>query len=94
MHVYVNGREWLACQMDKEKLGYVRQDNCFPWIEDYGRAQQLLDDQLKVNWEARLRPFAHRLNPLHEEIFREFKTNYYWTVNQCERFLPCTPSSN
>ena len=46
------GREWLAKRMDKEGLGYVRQDNCFPWIEDYARAQQFLDDQVKTNWET------------------------------------------
>jgi len=84
IHIYVNGREWLARQMDKEKLGYVRQDNCFPWIEDYGRAQELLDEQLKVNWETCLSPFAQRLNPLHDQIFAKFNTNYYWTVPQCE----------
>jgi hypothetical protein len=84
IHIYVDGREWLARQMDKEKLAYVRQDNCFPWIGDYGRAQQLLDEQLKTNWEACLRPFAQRLNPLHQEIFAKFNTNYYWTVPQCE----------
>jgi len=84
VHIYLNGREWLARQMDEEKLGYVRHDNCFPWIEDYGKAQQLLNEQLKVHWEERLRPFARRLNPLHEEIFRDFNTHYYWTVNQCE----------
>jgi hypothetical protein len=84
IHVYLNGREWLARQMEKEELGYVRQDNCFPWIEDYGRAQELLDAQLKVNWEACLSPFAQRLNPLHREIFAKFNTNYYWTVPQCE----------
>jgi hypothetical protein len=83
IEVYVNGREWLARQMDKEKLGYVRQDNCFPWIEDYGRAQELLNEQLKTNWEAALSPFARRLNPLHHEIFARFNTNYYWTVPQC-----------
>jgi hypothetical protein len=84
MHVYLNGREWLARRMDREKLRYVRQDNCFPWIEDYGRAQQLLDEQLKVNWKACLDPFAQRLNPLHQEIFAKFNADYYWTVPQCE----------
>jgi hypothetical protein len=84
IHVYVNGREWLARRMDKEKLSYLRQDNCFPWIEDYGRAQELLDEQLKVNWETCLSPFAQRLNPLHREIFAKFNTDYYWTVPQCE----------
>jgi hypothetical protein len=84
IHIYVNGREWLARQMDREKLAYVRQDNCFPWIANYPRAQELLDEQLKTNWEACLRPFAQRLNPLHQEIFAKFNTKYYWTVPQCE----------
>ncbi len=84
IHIYINGREWLARRMDKEGLGYVRQDNCFPWIEDYARAQQFLDDQLKTNWENKLTPFARRLNPLHDEIFSKFEADYYWTVNQCE----------
>ncbi len=84
IHIYINGREWLAQRMDKEGLGYVRQDNCFPWIEDYARAQQFLDDQLKTNWENKLTPFARRLNPLHDEIFSKFEADYYWTVNQCE----------
>jgi hypothetical protein len=83
VHVYVNGREWLARQLDRAGLGYVRQDNCFPWIEDYERAQQLLDDQLKTNWSGRLSPFARRLNPLHDDIFSKFLVDYYWTVNQC-----------
>ena len=40
IHIYIQGREWLARRMDKEGLGYVRQDNCCPGIEDYARAQQ------------------------------------------------------
>src|SRR6266480_3520390 len=32
VQVCVNGREWLARQMDRVGMKYVRQDNCFPWI--------------------------------------------------------------
>jgi len=84
VHVCINGREWLAQRMDREGLHYFRQENCFPWIEDVPQAQQLFDEQLKVNWVERLQPFADRLNPLHEEIFRNFPTQYYWTGFQCE----------
>lgn len=84
VHIYINGREWLARQMDQAGLGYVRQDNCFPWIEDYTRAQQFLNDQLRTDWQEKLAPFARRLNPLHQEIFSKFHVDYYWTVNQCE----------
>jgi hypothetical protein len=84
VHVCINGREWLARRMDREGLHYVRQENGFPWIEDVPRAQQLMDEQLKVNWAERRQPFADRLNPLHEEIFRNFPTPYYWTAFPCE----------
>jgi hypothetical protein len=29
-HIVINGREWLARQMDRERLKYLRTDNCFP----------------------------------------------------------------
>ena len=84
IHVCINGREWLSRRMDREGLRYFRQDNCFPWVEDVARAQQLFQEQLAVNWTERLQPFAQRLNPLHEEIFRNYPASYYWTGYQCE----------
>jgi hypothetical protein len=84
VHVCINGREWLARRMDREGFSYFRQENCFPWVEDIPRAQQLFQEQLQVNWAERLQPFAQRLNPLHEEIFRNYPTQYYWTSFQCE----------
>ena len=48
IHIYLNGREWLARQMDQAGIRYRRHDNCFTWIEDFGRAQKLMDDQLKT----------------------------------------------
>ena len=84
VHVCINGREWLARRMDREGLRYVRQENCFPWVEDIPRAQKLFQEQLTVNWTEQLQPFAERLNPLHEEIFRNYPTQYYWTGFQCE----------
>lgn len=70
--------------MDREGLRYFRQENCFPWVEDIPRAQQLFQEQPAVNWTERLQPFAQRLNPLHEEIFGNYPTQYYWSAFQCE----------
>jgi hypothetical protein len=84
IHVCINGREWLSRRMDREKLNYFRQENCFPWVEDIPRAQQLFQEQLQINWSEQLQPFAQRLNPLHEEIFKNYPTDYYWTGFQCE----------
>jgi hypothetical protein len=54
IQVGVNGREWLAQQMDREALPYRRQGSCFVWIEDYARAQELMKQQLETNWAALL----------------------------------------
>jgi hypothetical protein len=83
VHVCINGREWLSRRMDREGLRYLRQENCFPWVEDIPRAQQLFQEQLQVNWSEALQPFADRLNPLHEEIFQRYPTQYYWSSFQC-----------
>jgi hypothetical protein len=84
LQVGMNGREWLARQMDQHGLQYAQRDNCFAWIEDYGKAQELLEEQLETNWPELLSGFARQLNPLHEEIFQRFPTENYWTCYQCE----------
>ncbi len=84
IQICLNGREWLARQMDAEGLGYLRQDNCFPWVESFARAQELLDIQLQLNWPKALDAIARQLNPIHEEIFRHFGVQYYWTTHQSE----------
>jgi hypothetical protein len=84
IQIAMNGREWLAQQMDKAGLKYRKQDNCFVWIEDYTRAQALLDQQLKTSWVELLEGFAQQLNPIHEEIFQLYPASYYWTSYQSE----------
>lgn len=82
--ICLNGREWLARQMDAQGLKYVRQDNCFPWIEDFGRAQKLLDQQRKLGWRKHLDAIADQLNPLRSQLFDQFPISYYWSTYQSE----------
>jgi hypothetical protein len=79
--VGLNGREWLARQMDRQGLKYRQQGNCFVWIEDYEEAQKLLNQQLEMNWAELLNGFARQLNPLHESLFEHYPASYYWTVS-------------
>jgi hypothetical protein len=84
IQVCVNGREWLARQMDAVGIGYLQQGNSFPWIEDFERAQKLMDQQGRQNWLKTLSAIAQRLNPIHAEIFRHYHVNYYWTTHESE----------
>jgi hypothetical protein len=63
VHVGMNGREWLARQMDKSGLSYRRRDNCFAWIEDWAAAQRLLDEQLRTAWPGLLKRLLQQANP-------------------------------
>lgn len=82
--ICINGREWLSRQLDAARIGYVRRDNCFVWVEDVPRAQQMLDEQLKVTWPKLLDEIAAELNPIHEELFKGFPVRYYWCAHQSE----------
>jgi hypothetical protein len=84
IQIAINGREWLARQMEGEKLRYRQQDNCFVWIQDYTRAQALMDRQLETAWSELLDGFAGQLNPIHQSIFAHYPSSYYWTCYQSE----------
>lgn len=84
IQICLNGRAWLAHQMDQAGLAYVRQDNCFPWIEDWSLAQQLMDQQLTLDWPTVLDQIARMLNPIHDQIFQAHPTTYYWSTFQSE----------
>ena len=80
----LNGREWLARTMDAAGLGYVRRENCFPWLEQPLRAQQLMDRQVRASWPELLDQIARSLNPQHEAMFQGFPVRYYWSTHQSE----------
>jgi hypothetical protein len=84
IQICVNGREWLGTRMRQDGLSFVAAGNCFPLVEDWHRAQQLLDEQLQTAWPDSLDPIARRLNPEHDEIFGKYPASYYWTTYQTE----------
>jgi hypothetical protein len=84
IQVCLNGREWLAQQMQAAGIGYVQRDNCFVDVEDLARAQALLDEQLRTDWRALLDGLVQRVNPAHEQMFAACPVDYYWSVDQSE----------
>jgi hypothetical protein len=84
VQICFNGREWLSRQMDAAGLKYERRDNCFPWIQDVGRAQALMDQQSQVNWQELFCPLVDVCHPHHGEIGQPIGASYYWTVSESE----------
>jgi hypothetical protein len=84
IYVCINGREWLARQLDQAQLHYVRRDNTFTWLEDVAQAQALFNQQLQAHWPTLLGELAEALNPAHAEMFARFPCRYYWSLTDSE----------
>ena len=84
IQVCVNGREWLAGQLDRAGIGYEKQDNCFVRIDDFRRAQGLFDRFQERRWFKTLDALARRVNPWLDPKARPQLHSYYWTIRQDE----------
>jgi hypothetical protein len=84
IHMNINGREWLARQLDEAGVAYRKKGNCFVWIEDLAKAQALLQGQLQTDWPKLLGAFLEECHPLHREICRPLAQQYYWSAADTE----------
>jgi hypothetical protein len=85
VQICLNGREWLARMLDDARIAYQRCDNSFVWIEDFARAQELLDTQLQTDWAKMLSELLQRYHPAFAELRNELQLrDYYWSSEQTE----------
>jgi hypothetical protein len=84
IQVYVNGREWLARQLDKASVGYLRYDNSLLAIDDLEAASKLCEHFAHRAWPRVLNAFAQRLNPILGSIEAAGYGGYYWVIDQAE----------
>lgn len=84
VEVWVNGREWLARQMDQAGIAYRRRDNCFTHVSDPLRAQSLCEAQHRADWPKLLDGLLERTHPVHAKITAPLNLRYYWTALQSE----------
>lgn len=82
--VCLNGRLWLARQMDDAGVRYVQRDNAFIAIDDRARAQQLADAQARAPLVRALEKLLRECHPLAPELCRPLGLSYYWSVDQSE----------
>jgi hypothetical protein len=84
IQVYVNGREWLARQMDRAGIGYRRSDNKITQVDDFGAVSALCERFAHTDWPPFLERQAALVNPLLPDIERAGFPGYWWVIDQCE----------
>lgn len=83
MHMGLNGRDWLAQQMRKAGIDFVKKDNCFTWIKDFEAAQQLMNQQMETAWQPLLDAWARQSFPQGATLL-ESEVPYYWSIQEGE----------
>jgi len=84
IQVYVNGREWLARQLDRRGIAYSKSDNKITWVADVEAARQLCESFTHTAWPAFLDRLARMVNPLLPDLQAAGFGSYWWVIDQCE----------
>ena len=84
IHACVNGRHWLAKQMEQNRIGYLQRENCFTWIKDLPQAQRLARAQLQSHWPLLLQPLLEQCHPHAAKLCQPLGLSYYWSVTESE----------
>jgi hypothetical protein len=85
VQICLNGREWLARQLDAAGIEYERRDNSFAQVADFARAQALFDEQTKTDWPTTLSELLREVHPEFERLRVGLQLrDYYWTAEQTE----------
>ena len=79
----INGRHWLERLMIREGLNFVKDGNCFSYIEDLGRARDLIEEQMRTAWPATLDGLLRRNCPIIDHVVGE-PLDYYWSADETE----------
>lgn len=83
IQIALNGREWLCRQLAKDDIGHVVDGNKFLSIEDFARAQRLLDEQVRSRWMDMLDDFVDLAFPSFASLLGD-RMSYTWTLWQSE----------
>lgn len=84
IQIAVNGREWLARQLEKAGVSFARVGNKIHEVEDFSAMQPLLDKQLRTDWCSMLNSFVPIAFPTIRSALDDDLLHYSWTVWQSE----------
>ncbi|MGH9810681.1 MAG: hypothetical protein ACRD9W_26105, partial [Terriglobia bacterium] len=80
--VYVNGHDYVAQQMVKQKRGFEQRDNAFIQLDDAAAAQKIANRFARLPWPKILERYARIANPLLHDVLRDM--THYWVTDQAE----------
>jgi hypothetical protein len=84
LQVYCNAHEKLALDMQNAKIEYSKADNCFTWISDIIKAQQLSDNINVSSFHSKLDQWVEKFVPILKRLSQIWVMKYHWSIKQVE----------
>lgn len=84
VRVGLNGRLWLARELQQRGVSFQQQRNLITAVSDPVLAQQLLDEQTRADWPRLLQELVQPIHPLWSYLHEDVRTPYYWMTEQSE----------
>jgi len=84
IQIWMNGREWLARQLEKRGVSFERYENSLFRIDDLKLAEELCLKAAHRRWPRVLNALAARVNPWLGRIRAAGFGGYYWVLDQFE----------
>ena len=81
IQIYLNGKEWLGKMMTTEGLTFVKNDNCFTWVNDFEKAATILKKQTQECWPKTLDVIMEIINPISYQICNYSAVYLHSTTN-------------
>jgi hypothetical protein len=84
IQLYINGREWMARQMDAKGIDYQRYDNTFLEVQRMAEVQRMCQRFVSRKWVRVLDAFARQVNPFLPLLRKAGFGSYWWVLDQAE----------
>ena len=84
VQIYLNGREYICTQLDKEGIHYERYNNSLVDIDNIERAQEISDHLHNMDLKRKFDGIAKKYNNLLPRFEEKLGQGYFWTVFECE----------
>ena len=84
VQIYINGREYICKQLDKEGIKYERYNNSLIDIENLERAQEISDHLQEMDLTRKFDGLVSKYNNLVSNFEEHLGHGYFWTVFECE----------
>lgn len=85
IQIYINGKEYLKKQLEKQGIAFQSYENSITHIKEIEEAQKISERLVEKKWYEVFDKFAEKINPIKKRIENILgRTAYSWCIDECE----------